>query len=742
MAGREVRPADTLRSVDLVSVSDAAEERAVLERLSTCGGPMAPVPVPADQIGKVLRLASDHGYTARVVEARDFLAGDRTRRRGQPSAASAPTVVALPLVDEQLVALAEHLSGRPTVHDVEHDPRLREPGATALVLLDLGSPTDAAWRVFALLGERGIPFAVVLADGDSAGRLSLLKALLFPTVEVVDVDRSDTLLAEHAGMAGAMRRILMISGHGNSIDIGDRGVVICPRHDASPSEMAGLYPCFGDRRCFRQPLFGRNPESAEGLIDPARFRHALVLLLGCASFVLGDVPFARRGTILWRMAESDALAAVATVGVFYHDSNVETALLALLLEGCTLGETVRIFNAWHREVYGRTSPACEGFGPLVAVGNPLFRLERGLLRTFPEPPAVEGVGVPSTAIGLAEGGLGIVEIEGDGLGEGRLLSVPSPATGAGVRIAGARGGEGPSTYVSVRFAAGSGEAPSFDLQPFDRRACVADQEVLRDSMPHLALWRLLLSDAGCPMASALGEQGAQIIPDVDVLGMERLLREYLATNAFASDALIPTLSALAAHRLVMERWRRCQASMLEAASLYVRRTGGFLFHLWQQFYTRGRGKAARRACPSCGRETEYLSYHWPTDPADRHHVVHCPACGVLGQLPEGVAVRANRPLGPSRRGDMLKLDFEVVADRSAALRGELMLVRESWFRAAGDIAGASPIAIHPGAGQTISFALPVSPRLAPGLYPLTLLGVVNGGLVQIRRHISVLERDS
>ena len=91
---------------------------------------------------------------------------------------------------------------------------------------------------------------------------------------------------------------------------------------------------------------------------------------------------------------------------------------------------------------------------------------------------------------------------------------------------------------------------------------------------------------------------------------------------------------------------------------------------------------------------------------------------------------------------MLKLDFEVVADRSAALRGELMLVRESWFRAAGDIAGASPIAIHPGAGQTISFALPVSPRLAPGLYPLTLLGVVNGGLVQIRRHISVLERDS
>jgi hypothetical protein len=35
--------------------------------------------------------------------------------------------------------------------------------------------------------------------------------------------------------------------------------------------------------------------------------------------------------------------------------------------------------------------------------------------------------------------------------------------------------------------------------------------------------------------------------------------------------------------------------------------------------------------------------------------------------------------------------------------------------------------------------LPVAQGLAPALYPLTLLGVVNGGLVQIRRHVSFLE---
>lgn len=429
------------------------------------------------------------------------------------------------------------------------------------------------------------------------------------------------------------------------------------------------------------------------------------------------------------LAESDALAAVATVGVFYHDPNVETALLALLLEGHALGEAVRIFNAWHREAYGRTSPAGESFGPLVAVGNPAFRFDCGLVRPVP--------GAPAAAIGFAQGGLAIVKLEGGGT-EGQLLSVPPPSTGAGVRIAGARGAEGVSTYVSVRSSAGPNAAPAFDLRPFDRQACVADREVLRDSLPHLVMWRLLLGDPRCPMASALGEQGAQIVSDVDVCGIERLLREYLATNAFASDALVPTLSTLAAHRHVMERWRRCQASMLEAASLCVRRTGGFLFHLWQQFYERDRGTTPARPCPGCGYETEYLSYRGPADPADLHHVVHCPACGVLGQLPGGVAVRADGPLEPCR-GETLMLDFEVAADRSAALRGEFMLVRESWFHTAEDVAASGPVAIDPGARRKFSLALPIAQGLAPGLYPLTLLGVVNGGLVQIRRHVSVLE---
>jgi hypothetical protein len=85
------------------------------------------------------------------------------------------------------------------------------------------------------------------------------------------------------------------------------------------------------------------------------------------------------------------------------------------------------------------------------------------------------------------------------------------------------------------------------------------------------------------------------------------------------------------------------------------------------------------------------------------------------------------------------LDFEVAADRSAILRGEFMLVRESWFHTAEDVATSDPVAIDPGARQKFSLALPVGQGLAPGLYPLTLLGVVNGGLVQIRRHVSFLE---
>lgn len=88
------------------------------------------------------------------------------------------------------------------------------------------------------------------------------------------------------------------------------------------------------------------------------------------------------------------------------------------------------------------------------------------------------------------------------------------------------------------------------------------------------------------------------------------------------------------------------------------------------------------------------------------------------------------------------LDFEVATDRSAALHGEFMVVRESWFRTVDDAAASGPVAIDPGAEGSISFALPVAQGLAPGLYPLTLLGIANGGLVQIRRHLSILERPS
>ncbi|MES2096970.1 MAG: hypothetical protein V4459_09445 [Pseudomonadota bacterium] len=701
-------------------MSDPVEDRAVLDVLKDRSGRIPVAPVPAELIDTVRRLAAGVGYRARVVEAREFVGRDRASEPTRATMPSQPLIVALPMVGDPLVALAELLAGRPAIRDVARDPRLQREGETALVLLDRDSPADAARHALASLGEHRIPFAVVPTDRGPAGRLPLLKALLFPSVNLVHIDRGDALLSRPAGKAGPKPGILTVSGHGNAIDLGGRGIVVCPRHRAAEGRMGGLYPCFGDGRCFRQPLFGRRPDSSTGLIDPARFQHSLVLLLGCATFALGNAPFARRGTILWRMAESSALAAVATVGVFYHNANVETALLALLLEGHALGDAVRIFNAWHRDAYGPTSPAGEAFGPLVAVGNPAFRFN----------------GRAGPRATLARAGLAIVKLDRET--EGMLLSVHPGAAGAGVRVVGARADESMSAYVSVRSPDGSDREPPFELLPFDRQACLSDRNVLRNSLPHLAMWRLLLGDPACPMAGALGEQGGRIVADVDVHGVERLLREYLATNAFGSGAVLPTRATLAAHRHVMARWQNCQTSMLEAASLYNSRTGGFLFHLWQQFYERGGGSAMAQACPSCGEQTRYLSYHGPSEPADCYHVVHCPACGVLGQLPSGVAVRADGPLD-IRGGETLMLGVEVTAGRSGPLRGEFMLVREDWFHTVEDVATSGLITIESGAQRTIPLALPVVWGLAPGLYPLTLLGVVNGALVQIRRHVSILE---
>lgn len=696
-----------------------------------------------------------HLCSTEVIDAPEFLAarppGDGGRKSGAIRARRGLATIALPPLDPQTGLLAEHLSGGAAIHYGDLSRERLSRFQSALVLFSPLTPAHVLSRALASLSRRGLPFSVLPVASGGAGRLVLLKSFLFPAADIVDVDQIGDLSNAHATMedmssrsapADEHRRILLLSGHGNSVDLGGRGIVVCPRHQPEAGEDAALfYPCFADGLCFRQPLFGRAPQSRQGLLDPSRFRHAMVLLVGCGTFPLGDVPFDHRGTILWRMAAGDSLAAVAILGVFYHDLNVETALMALLLDGHELAQAVHLFNRWYRRAHGRTSPAAEGSGPVVAIGHPGFRLESRLVQAFA--PAPHGAGssleIPAQAVRFSQNGLAIVKVQGAPPQDHvpRAICPPPLLRSAGVSIELSGRDEEAATYISLQ-PGGCGETPgTVALLPYDLESIACDIATVRDSVAHLNFWRLLLTDAASPMASALGSEGARLSAAFRALEWERIAFEYLSTHSFGLDGVFPTHSEMAVHELVMDRRRAWQALTLEASCLYVTKTGGFLFHLWQQFYDRERGETPLERCPNCLGDTFWLLHRSHTDPSDQHRIVHCPACGVIGELPGGIMVHAHRATTACQAAGTLTLDFEVRNERAAPLSGFVTVIREDWFHDLHDAAAPVELIVLPGCGSELSIPLSISPGLAPGLYPLTLLGVLNGGLVQVRRHVSI-----
>jgi hypothetical protein len=749
------------REIVFVRVIDDDEELAVLQAIkATVQTDAKFAPVLDRLVSTVCRLATTHGYASRIVGAREFLANPSRRipRRVRKAETCPDTaILALAGVDQHAIMLAEHLLGGSAISELGRADEFLSLFRRAVVLFCPQTPTDEVCRVLKLLVRQDISYSVLPTDSSDSGRLSLLKALLFPQVEIRGLDQINGLSSQHAdaqhftslesntnALGDPSNRILVLSGHGNSVDLGGGGIVICPRGDSTPrDDMTRLYPCFGDGHCFRQPLFGRSPTSTDGLINPALFRHSVVLLLGCGTFPIGDNPFHLSSTILWRMAGSDALATVATLGVFFHDLNVETALISLLLEGYEFGEAVRAFNAWHRRAYGPTSPAKENYGPVLAVGHPGLRLNSYLIHTLGSAAVnIEDfpISIRPDASRFSDDGFSIFKLRSAPAEQiiSMALETPPSLKGAAVSIVPPHHGDQESIFVMLR----SGDSPcperAAELLPLRRQNFECDLAMLHDSLSHLAFWRLLLTDANSPIANTLGHEGKRLIAEIASLELEPLLLGYFSACPFETAGVLPASPIMVAHKLVMNRWSVWQRLLLEAVRLYVQHSGGFLFHAWQKLYRRGCGEDHDEVCPSCLREIHGLLYRSQINPSDQHRIIHCPVCGVLGELPPAIAIHIIEPIRSSRGNDTLTVGFAIRSERPAPLHGFVSLIRESWFHAGYDTAEPIELAVDRDCTRQFSIAISISPGTSPGLYPLTLIGIVNGGLIQIRYHLPIL----
>jgi hypothetical protein len=626
------------------------------------------------------------------------------------------------------------------------------PFRRALVLYDGTSP-DELCSIMADLSRRGVSFGLLPVDATPNSHLALLKALLFPVVEVEDVDWPETISTGPDDRAYAPQsaihptdqqlghRLLVFNGHGNAIDIGKEGVIVCARGMSLDSQQRSLYPCFRDGLCFRQPLFERSPTSIDGLLDPIRFRHPLVLLLGCGTMPLGNIPFELGGTIVGRIRGSHSLAGIATLGILYHDFRMEMFLLALLLDGHALGDAVHLFNTWHRDFYGHTTPGNGGYGPLVAFGNPGFRVRSSLLQRPAFLKRNNGdATISASMIRFSGNGLAFLKFTGaDSTSlKDKALNTCLTLRGTTIPLGSGKGGQVANTYVCLKSKAPSiARAPiAFSRMDYERR--FKESAALRDSAVFLSFWRFFLSKISGLSARKDNEGTAKLHEAHEARNrVETLLLKYLSTNSFESQAGSPTSDGVAAHDAVFSYWCGWQKAMLEAAYLYVCESGGFTFHLWQDLYRRKRSGENVRPCPSCGRQGFTLSYQSHIDRSDAHELIHCSVCGVMGEAAAEIGISVRGLEQPATPGAEFTVLVDVENLKATTLIGYLTLIRECWFHQTPDKAATLGATFEPRSRGTLSLSLKISDRLSVGLYPLTVIGVLNGGLVHVRCHISV-----
>ena len=753
---RQLKP----RRIVLIEVDTRAEERAVFQILTPLPPSAAVAIIPVRRefslVPTIAEIARAQGNLFQVIAFRDFkrrFLDELSQTCDSTSPQDSLAVVPVGDLDPELVFLAHYLSGGPLLRTSDIEDVSRQKIQRVLVIYNGTSPQDQLVGILSQLFHREIPCAVLLLDPVSSGRLAILKTFLFPAVEIKSVDWLEDLHPS-SGKAGPnfptinnvpppgrkSSKILVSSGHGNAVEIGKGGSIICTRSAAAANSSPGVYPCFSDGLCFRQPIFKRSPESGVGLISPERLHYPVVLLLGCRTLPQGSTPFDASNTILGRINQSHSIAGVATVGIFYADFHAEMLLVALLLDGYCLGDAVLLFNAWYREVYGEhVSPANGGFGPLMAFGNPGFRVRSSLVKTLRCVEEDKGeILISPLPVDFSRDGLAVLKITRLKDSSVKGLYTPAALKGSAVRIASPDDRITPCIYLSLKYRGESKPENPVKLFTFDHQRRNRETSAFRESLGFLSFWRIFLN----LVAENTGQKGIDSSdqpwePVGKCNQIEPLLLRYLSTNLFETKNILPTSDMIAMHDYLMSLWCEWQRAMLEAAALYIKMKGGFTFQLWHNLYCHQPDIRRLRICPYCERENVSLYYRSHLNPSDEHEVIHCSICGVLGELPPsiGVIVRGLEQSYPP--GTTVSVHVEVEAKKEIVQIGYFTVLRECWFHHKADIAQTIECRIDPGKKHDILFALKISAGLTGGLYLLTLLGIVNGGLVHLRRHVHI-----
>jgi hypothetical protein len=742
---RTLEPGLTASPLQIVEVGSPAEEHRLCRELGRFqqipASLVAPVVGGSGQAAAIASIARRCGRTAQLRSgmALDF---DTALRAGGGPAVPGVVVVGRG-IDPQLADLAAALC-RAEVVPAEQVPAWRHPGlsasgAAALVLWNRGeSRLQEVVATLEALAAHGVPFGLIPCDDPQLGRWILVKTLSFPCIPdrgklgvVSNVlwgrGRPRCVRGRQHAVASLVRSdldLLVIDGHGNALDfeLGEK-TVLCGRLAAPGASGPGLFSCFFDGKCFRD--VGHLPDGE--LVDPRDVSSLLLVMLSCNLLHLGRTPFSSRLGLVSALLGGETVAAIATAGATWLSEGLPVLALGLLSEGRTIGEVAQKLNATHRVGAGSLSGLPLGVSPFVVVGNPCARLAprrladvRVLARaagavtaavTAPVDERGAFARIPLEPSDLPRGRWRVRGLEGHQWARAALLdAVPERAAYLWL------GPEVPLAGTILRL-----ESSAADGLP---QQC-ATLDTVRS---RLGIWPTILD---CYLEDQ--QKGSQTFATLEhtLLAAIRLQRQ-----------LSKILNEMESSKFQVSKPSHQPGRTFGRALGLIRGAGQALVTLLAEIATvkglpdlghRSSMQLTRSRCQSgpcsCGHSVlSSITYGGPRA-GDAQLVRHMCACGEAGQNSPETAIAlqpAERAVCP---GSMLRLQLRASAPAEHHLLLQTQAAVELPSRDRRIVGPMAELLLEPGQIADLICDLPVPPDLAPGIYPVSLVGVANGGLL-------------
>ncbi|HTE52795.1 MAG TPA: hypothetical protein VK698_18205 [Kofleriaceae bacterium] len=635
-------------------------------------------------------------------------------------------------VDPRLVRLAEDMLATPARPLEGARGGAAADGAAALVLWSAARGSLAGTGVsLEALASDGVPFGLIPSHDPDVAAAFLSRTLSSP--ELPDRGRTAVVSTafEAAGRPACINDsdpsvvalvrddldLLVLHGHGNALDLDlGRSAILCSRARVPRPAGPGLFPCFQPGgKCFRQV---RDHAAAE-LVDPGGLNARLVVTVSCHVVSAGVGAYPTDVGIVPSLMAGRMVAGLFTIGATAMGGELVTLALCLLHEGRPLGQVARLLNEFHA-AQGVATGIGPGWSPFAVIGNPRARLVTDRLqraRVVGRPGGAIVARLPRDPEGGARGAFVQVPLRPSDLpGSPVARAVTSAGSWSKVVVLAAAGERaayawlGPDTRLRARTL--RLEAPPADLRSAAR--------TLQWCSERLRVWESILD--------WYIEERAEDAATVEVV--ERLVLGLVRLQRFLSGM------AGAMHE------GRAEPGWFESALAALRRAGTQLLAVCVDVATatgvpdlglhiamRATGEvgdAGPCACGECPLRSQ--AYGRAEDgPADLLRLM-C-GCGDAGQESAGTPARLEVTTRRVRRGERTRLTLRCSAppDRFVLAQGVVSL--EPWLDKRPVHGPITEVLVQPGRSAALACEVRIPRRVKAGLYPVSLLAVVGGGLV-------------